>query len=83
MPQSQVRDQDKNGVLLVLTEFRLQLVDLENTVVYRDLEAQKCIQDTGLQISPMLLCLHFFSNLITQMLNCVIITPALKKEWGL
>jgi len=40
MPQSQVRDQDRNGVLLVLAHLRLQLVDLENTVAHRDLEAQ-------------------------------------------
>lgn len=80
MPQSLVRDQDRNGVLLVHS--RLQQVNLENTMARRELEAQKSVWNTGLQDSPMLPSDVFFSNLITQMLRRITISPELKKEQG-
>ena len=80
MPQSLVRDQDRNGVPLVLADSRLQQVNLENKMARREVEAQKSVWNTGLQGSPMLPCSRFFSNLITQMLRCITISPELKKE---
>lgn len=80
MPQSLFREQDRNGVLLVLADSRLLQVDLENTVAFMDIESPKSVQHTGLQNNPLLPCSHFFSNLITQMLRCVITSPELKKE---
>lgn len=66
-----------------LADSRLQQVNLENTMALRELEAQKGVWNTGLQDSPMLPCSRFFSNLITQMLRRVTISPELKKEQGL
>lgn len=80
MPQSLFREHYRNGVLLVLADSRLLQVDLENTVAHMDIESPKSVQHTGLQNNPLLLCLHFFSSLITRMLRCVTTSPELKKE---
>lgn len=80
MPQSLVRDRDRNSVPLVLADSRLQQVNLENTMARRELEAPKSVWRSGLQDSPVLSRSPFFSSLITQMLRCVTVSPELKKE---
>lgn len=74
VPQLLVRGQDRNGVCLVLADSRLQ-ENLRKKMAQRELETKSSVWNTGLQDIPMLLCSCFFSNLLTEMLKYITISP--------
>lgn len=70
MPQSLVRDQDRNGIPLVLADSRLQQVNLENKMAHRELEAQKKCLESWIIKQPhaaMLMFLFQLDNMDSKM----------------